>query len=661
MMKKNLVIIFFMLISTPLLAWTGDKKYPVASIPKDLLEGSNAVLRLDENSFEVVSKGKGIYWSKWACTILNAHAERHSILYLRYDKLKSISYIKGTVYDRYGNEVRKLKKSEIQDQSAVSSISLHEDNRVKIADLSYHQYPYTVEFEVEEVYHGLLYYPGWQPQKYADLAVESSSYRVTMPKDLPLRYKELNVPLYEEEQGVEEKEEIRLGATKSEAVKITSSKGKTIYTWNVRNIPVQNEEPFSLNWRERVATVYVAPSDFEMEGYAGNMNTWAEYGKWINLLNEGRNDLPENTKLEIQNLVKNIPDKKEKVRKVYEYLQGKTRYVSIQLGIGGWQPFRASLVDEKSYGDCKALSNYTKSLLEAIDITSHYVLVKAGKEVTPLLRDFPSTQFNHAFLCVPLKKDTVWLECTSQTQAFGYTGNFTGDRDVLLITPEGGKVVHTPVYSFGDNLLERTGAVVVQEDGDANAEITTEYKALQEGVREFLVERSPKEQKKWLYEEVKIPAFEIESFSLHREKSEIPVTTEKLRLLIRKCASKSGKRLFLQPNLLNKWTFSLKKMEERASEVVLDENFDFTEEEALTYQIPDSFEIEYLPNPIHIKTVFGEYTASFTWENQKLVYSRTLKMQRGRFPKEAYIKLRQFFKEIARADKTKVVWVNKEG
>ncbi len=41
-------------------------------------------------------------------------------------------------------------------------------------------------------------------------------------------------------------------------------------------------------------------------------------------------------------------------------MQGKTHYISIQVGIGGYQPFLASDVDRLNYGDCKALVNTHK-------------------------------------------------------------------------------------------------------------------------------------------------------------------------------------------------------------------------------------------------------------------------------------------------------------
>ncbi|MEN7548567.1 DUF3857 domain-containing protein [Rapidithrix thailandica] len=614
------------------------QNYPVNTIPKDLLQGADVVARESVLEIEFISEKEYLTKEKQVYTILNRAGEEFAEHISFYDNDINISYIKGSVYDASGREANKLKKSEIQDFSAADGISLHTDARVKVAKLTHHTYPFTVAYEEENKYNTLFHLPTWMPQSAEKMAVEYALLKVHIPNNLKIRSKELNLP---------------------KPGKINKTEGSTTYTWEVKQLSAIKEEPFSPRWDEQTPSVIFAPSQFEMGGYSGNMDSWEGFGKWIAQLNRNRDRLPDATLQEIKELTQGVNSSREKIAKVYEYLQNKTRYVSIQLGIGGYQPFEASFVDEKGYGDCKALSNYAYALLKAIGIDSHYTLVYAGKSGGyPLYRDFPDNRFNHAILCVPNQGDTVWLECTSQTQAAGYMGTFTGDREVLLITPEGGKIVSTPQYGKKENRQVRVGHVNLDAQGNANANVTSRYYgAIQDGSRAHYVNQSAKEQKKWLYETMEVSNFAIQDFELQRQKEEIPFVTERLTIQVNKYASQSGKRLFFAPNLMSKNSFVPQRTEERKNEIV--KRNAYIEADTITYQLPENYHIEHRPETTSFQSPFGSYESSVLQKDGKLIYIRKVEINKGRFPKEEYDALVNFYKAMYKADKQKIVLVNK--
>jgi hypothetical protein len=432
-----------------------------------------------------------------------------------------------------------------------------------------------------------------------------------------------------------------------------------VYTWQVSNLAARERIPFQPPLAEISPTVFTAPDEFEFEGYKGNMASWQSFGKWFSQLNAGRDKLPDATVAKLKALVAGAPDEVTRIQQLYQHLQANTRYVSIQLGIGGFQPFEASYVDSKGYGDCKALSNYMHAMLKAVGINSYYALVRAGGDEPDIQVDFPSNQFNHVILCVPLAQDSVWLECTSQTESWGYSGSFTGNRHALLIPPEGGRLVKTPVYRADANRQKRLAQVQLDAAGNARAEVETTYSGLQQDEVSQLIYLGTDEQKKWLYQQVKIPSFSIEKFNFDRKKGRVPEVRERLALQISKCASSlSGKRLFLSPNLMNQMATIPPKVDNRSLEVV--RTYDYLDTDVIRYQLPaGTFQVEFLPQPQTIQSRFGEYSCSVKIEQQVITYPRSLKMNQGRFPAATYPELLDFYRRISKADKMQVVLATK--
>ena len=87
------------------------------------------------------------------------------------------------------------------------------------------------------------------------------------------------------------------------------------------------------------------------------------------------------------------------------------------------------------------------SILKEAGIVSYYAVVRAGKNANYITEDFPSQQFNHVILCVPVEKRFCLVECTSQTMPAGYLGDFTSDRYALLVDETGWQIgPHTQIW-----------------------------------------------------------------------------------------------------------------------------------------------------------------------------------------------------------------------
>ena len=238
-------------------------------------------------------------------------------------------------------------------------------------------------------------------------------------------------------------------------------------------------------------------------------------------------------------------------------------------------------------------------------------------------------------------------------------GTFTGDREALMITEHGAKVVNTIHYSAEQNTQSTTANVKVQMNGNANAKVKTHYKGIQyeNNHLNFVVTDQYDDQKKWIQKNTNIPAFDITSFKMTNIKDKIPTAIVDLDLTLNRFATVSGKRLFLTPNLMNRSTYIPEKVENRKTNVV--RRSTFIDLDTINYTIPDEIYPEFLPEPVKIKSRFGEYEASYKLEQGKLVYIRRLKMNKGEFPPESYTELIEFYRSLNKADNIKLVFLNK--
>nr|HPH45933.1 DUF3857 domain-containing transglutaminase family protein [Chryseolinea sp.] len=607
---KNLAIIFLALFV--LTAKAADPKFPVSAIPEELKKDVNVVVREDQMRFTIVSQSKATLHVYFVATILNENGKDFAEETIGYDRLSKIIMFKGTVYNAQGELIKKLKTSEIYDQSAYDGFSLYSDNRLKHADLSQGVYPYTIEYEYEIEYKFLFFIRGSALLSKEKVSSEHFSYTLVYPQALRPRYKTPNI---------------------NELPVVSITNGIETTSWDFKNIKPIKFEPLSKR-EDLIAQIIAAPTKFEYDSYVGTMTSWDEFGQWIGTLNKGRNTLPEETKQKIKQLTANLKTPEEKVKALYEYMQNKTRYVSIQLGIGGFQPFEASVVDQTGYGDCKALSNYMVAMLKEIGVDANYVLIEAGKGNDGLRKDFPSSQFNHAIAAVPNGADTLWLECTSQTNPFGYMGTFTGDRQALMITDNGAKVVNTIHYSANQNVQSRSADVSVDLTGNAKAKVRTNYSGTQyeySGLN-FMLNDQHDDQKKWVQKNTNIPVFDVTSFKMTNIKDKIPTAIVDLDLTLNRFATVSGKRVFITPNLMNRSTYIPEKVESRKTNVV--RKTTYTDLDTIRYHLPEGIYPEFLPTPIKLKNRFGEYEAFFQLDQDNLLYIRKVKMNKGEFPAE---------------------------
>ncbi|MBG6112098.1 transglutaminase-like putative cysteine protease [Flavobacterium sp. CG_9.10] len=551
-----------------------------------------------------------------------------------YSKTASIKSIEAVVYDVLGNEIKKIKRKDFRDQSAVSGSTLFSDDRIIYLNYTPIQYPFTVIFESELETSNTAFIPQWYPVADYFVSIEKSILNVSYPPDLGFKKMESNFYNFKIKKTIDTPSQL---------------------SYTAANIPAQKEEDYSPSFNSIFPKVMMGLELFHLENVDGTAKTWEAFGKWYSdKILTGTTELPEETKAKMKALVGDEKDPIKKAKLIYDYVQKKSRYVNISIGIGGWKPMLAGDVDRLGYGDCKALTNYTKALLNAVDVPSYNTILYGNPRKKDIEKDFVSMQGNHMILSIPNGDNYVWLECTSQDTPFGYQGTFTDDRNVLIMKPSGGEIVHTKIYEDKGNTQVSKGNYTIAENGDFSGKISIVSEGSQYN-RKADVENMQPTDKELHYKEYwdNINNLKLEKITFTNDKEKIRFT-ENAGINAINYGSISANKMMFVLNAYNQFSGNIKRIRNRINPLEIQRGFVDTDE--IEVKLPVGFNIEFLPAGFELDSKFGAYKTEIVKKDaSNLIYKRTLFIKKGIYSNKEYDEYRLFIEQISRNDNAKII------
>ncbi len=625
-MKKLITLILTFTLTVVL-----SQTYVVKNIPDSLRENANAVIRNESTEIFLNDKESiDIHYQK-EVTVFNKKGESKAFPLVFYNESTKVVNFTVSVYNQYGVLVKEIKAKDIEDESAVSSGELYSDDRVQYYRYIPTQYPYTISYQYHIKSKNTLLLRDWYIQDDFNVSVEKSQYTLHNPKQLKIHSKERNL----------------------EGISIDREETATQLQFSLQEpLKALEYEPYAPSFRKLVPMVQIAPDEFHHENTYGKANNWQNFGHWVHQLVEEHNDLSEVTKLKAKKLTEGL-SKKEKIKKLYEYMQNKTRYVYVGIGIGGLQPFPASDVDRLGYGDCKGLTNYMKNLLDAVDIPSFYTIVYGDdSHKINMNDDFTDFEGNHVILCVPLENnDTVWLENTSQKLPFNFLGDFTFDRKALLVDGAHSKIIRSQQFPEDRN-TQTIKAQIHFVEGTAKIKAKRASKNLEYSQLYFLGETTSENQEIFYKNHFdKIKNLKINSIQLDNDKNNVTFT-ETLDFDYPNSINTNQNTVIFTPSILVN-QLKLKKDDYRKFPVEIDWGFVNTAEYEI--QLPNGYELEEIPKKQSINNEFGSYSLTFEKVESKVILKRYFKLFQNLYPPEKYNDFVHFTKEIRKVDKTVLI------
>jgi len=607
--------------------------YKAATIPDSLKTEANAVVRYTSDEITVKSASSQVIKHHIITTVLNQKGDKEGQIILFYNrKYDTYKDIEVKIYDAGGQLLKKYNKNDMYERSAVSDETIITDERLMAMQHTIPTYPTTVEISYEENITSYTNLNPWIIRDDAEVAVQNAICTVNINPAVGFRYKPDNIVI--------------------DPIKVSANNVDT-YIWKLSNLKASKPEENTLRW-QRQQKISFATNNFEYYGSDGTFDSWQNFGKWISKLNGDANVLPPARVEAIKKMTDTIKSDKDKARFLYNYLQKNMRYVSIQLGVGGLKPFPATYVDQKKYGDCKALANYMNALLKAVNIPSYYAIINAGTNAQPADPLFPDNVFNHVILCVPFKNDTTWLECTSNTQPFGKLGTFTENRRALLITEDGGKLVNTPRSTQDDNFFDTYTHLTINANGSAKAQLkflsTGEYRAMYVALEGEKMDM----QKEYLLRTLNIKqpiAFDIKPSADKNGTKEVDIDLQYDKFY----DMKVGDKQFFKPAAFDIWHGTLPELTKRKADFYFEHPM--KKSCITTIDLPEGFEMESMPADVKLKFSYGNYDVNYQYDKVKnqVTTKAVFKLDNQVIPAAKYNELQQYMEDIAKSQSKKLI------
>ncbi|MDD2285179.1 MAG: transglutaminase-like domain-containing protein [Paludibacter sp.] len=443
--------------------------------------------------------------------------------------------------------------------------------------------------------------------------------------------------------------------TYHQVVELSGEKEKGIITrkWTVKNLRAVNNERFAPSLDTQNPKVYAVPRTFIYENTKGELTNAEHICKWQQELNIGRDELSPATKNTISELIKDATTDKEKVKILYDYLGSITRYESIQLGIGGFQPIPAAKVCRTGFGDCKGLSNLLKAMLNQVNIPANYAIIRMNEQEKDLADDFTAfIRTNHVILQVPLPGDTLWLECTNTKIPFGFIHNQIAGHNVLVTTKNGGYMTRLPDYPDSLNIENNQMHIKLNADGSAKVQVEKNWNVKIYDNVYHLITAKTNEVNDYLRKEISLPHATVSQVKLEDNKSVLPSLKATYEWTTPLFGSKTTNRLLIPVNAM-RYTINRLKKGQRENNIQITTGWKDTDQ--IYIEIPEGYKIESLPSHINHTCAFGNFEFLVLNIGNQILINQSVVIKSGHYDASLYPDFVDFIEKITEMYQNRII------
>ncbi|HLV43017.1 MAG TPA: transglutaminase domain-containing protein [Brumimicrobium sp.] len=410
------------------------------------------------------------------------------------------------------------------------------------------------------------------------------------------------------------------------------SKNKTIYKWHVDTVEIYKTENSSPNIRYYIPHLISRINNYsDKEGNkVGVLENVQDLFDWyLSLVNQVKCESNLGLQAIVDEIISPEDSELEKVKKVFQWVQGNVKYIAIEDGLGGFIPRDPDLVLNRRYGDCKDMATLIVELLKIQGIKAHQVWI-GTIDIPYKYEEIPSPVIDNHMIAAYFDQQSnayIFLDATDDKIAFGYPSSFIQGKEALINVDNNYKIVEVPVLAAEKTLMADTIQLFIDNDkltGKGKLNITGYYagdfKSLLKRVKD---EKGIKSKVEHITKKGS-NKFHLDNYKMYVEENKVSVDYEfSVPSYVNKTENEVYVNMSLQP-LLD--FFTPYDVDDRKTAVT--EKYATQTNFVYTLEIPEGYKIDYVPENVSVDggDVFRASINYNTATPGKITYSFDLRL-----------------------------------
>ncbi|MGB1205197.1 MAG: DUF3857 domain-containing protein [Chitinophagales bacterium] len=450
---------------------------------------------------------------------------------------------------------------------------------------------------------GAFYFGSYAP-------VLDSKFEVSVPKHIKITYKLLGKN------------------TDNISFEESTQKGITTYKWsikNIKNIKAPSNAPSSSYYEPHIA-IYInkvldekSQEETTILGDVANLYQW--YSSLVKDINKENDEQLMNI---VSDLTNNVNDEKEKVKRIFQWVQSNIKYVAFEDGLGGFIPREAADVCQKKYGDCKDMSSIIVKMLEMANVTAYLTWI--GSRDRPYsYKDVPSPIVdNHMIAAVKLDNEYVFLDATGEYLPFGLPTSMIQGKEALIgVSEKEFELVKVPVLPKEKNSRIEKNELTIK-DNDLLGKATTTLTGYQKVFAEY--DKMNADSDNLPFFDIflqqgnnKFEVKEVNDEGFFSQNDEIKIDYD---FVIPDYVKKVSDKIYINLNIDKKFYHGDIDLEKR--ELDMEMEYQYLNTYEMDLQIPEGYTVDDLPESSQFENDLYGYKIEYEEKNGKVKYKKEL-------------------------------------